>query len=1120
MPGILQNRRKRPALATSDDEDEQSDQPSSASVGSKRARHARDASDSPVSTNGAYAEDVFQPGSLVRVKLKNFVTYTAAEFHLGPSLNMVIGPNGTGKSTLVCAICLGLGWGSEHLGRAKELGAFVKHGASEAEIEIELAAGPGNGKNPIVQRTIRKEDNKSFFLLNGKRVAQNAVTSMARGFSIQIDNLCQFLPQDRVVEFAKMSDVDRLRETQRAAAPPHMVQWHDQLKLLRTEEKGLETKQQNERTHLERLEKQQNSTRDDVERFHQREGLLQKSKCLKKVKPIIEIRLRKDDLSRAKEDLRTARRELDQINADVEPVRQAEAEVETYRNQIEQVVKLRKNRVDMIKTQADKLLAKIEKDKEAVSDGADQVKGEVHSKKAREKDVLRINGDIARLERQRQEQPVDYDAETYEQRKTDLRTQISAASTRLVEKRDAHERIRSRAHGMNEEKQGVLAQRQQLDTQSGQQASALAKMSRDTVKAWNWIKSNRDSLSLKGDVLGPPILECSLTNPRYADAVESQLRKGDFIAITCTNGDDQKLLSNRLLGKLESGGLGLHDIHLRTSPKPLSDYQSPIATEDLPRYGFEGYMLDYIKGPDAVLAMLCDNVQLHQIAFASKPISEEQHTSVTSSRIRKWVSGRDIYKITVRREYNNASSTSVTQLRKAQWFIDQPVNTEEKRQLDEKLKELQQEGVELRENHDISKKEIADLQQEIQDRKTERDEVQAEQARMQKAVAEWDALPGKIAQKQAQLDSLMKQNAETNERIRAIKARSRGLSLKLATSTLGYAKAVTQLRILHESLVEAEIRLIEAKSELNALKRENSDILQKLQRKQTEIQDLDRRNRNLRLEYERMVKSTQQDIESLTEEEKGIIREYRELPSLEALEQEVEAVSARLEMMAEGNPGAIKAYEKREEEMNKTKEKLEQHSTELENAKQQISEIREQWEPELDALIRKISDAFAHNFQQIGCAGEVAVYKDEEDFDNWSIQISVRFREGETLSVLNSHRQSGGERAVSTIFYLMALQDLAQSPFRVVDEINQGMDPRNERMVHERMVDIACQERTSQYFLVTPKLLSGLKFHPKMKVHVINSGEHIPDVKTVKGGWDLKEMAKMALRSRKGIEVT
>ena len=128
-------------------------------------------------------------------------------------------------------------------------------------------------------------------------------------------------------------------------------------------------------------------------------------------------------------------------------------------------------------------------------------------------------------------------------------------------------------------------------------------------------------------------------------------------------------------------------------------------------------------------------------------------------------------------------------------------------------------------------------------------------------------------------------------------------------------------------------------------------------------------------------------------------------------------------------------------------------------------------------------------------------------------------RENEPLSVLNSHRQSGGERAVSTIFYLMALQDLAQSPFRVVDEINQGMDPRNERMVHERMVDIACQENTSQYFLVTPKLLPGLKYHEKMKVHVINSGEHIPVAQAVQGEWNLSSMAEIALRVRRSVAV-
>lgn len=69
---------------------------------------------------------------------------------------------------------------------------------------------------------------------------------------------------------------------------------------------------------------------------------------------------------------------------------------------------------------------------------------------------------------------------------------------------------------------------------------------------------------------------------------------------------------------------------------------------------------------------------------------------------------------------------------------------------------------------------------------------------------------------------------------------------------------------------------------------------------------------------------------------------------------------------------------------------------------------------------------------------------------------------------------------------------MAQSPFRVVDEINQGMDPRNERMVHERMVEIACREHTSQYFLITPKLLTGLRYDAKMRILCIASGEFMP----------------------------
>lgn len=127
----------------------------------------------------------------------------------------------------------------------------------------------------------------------------------------------------------------------------------------------------------------------------------------------------------------------------------------------------------------------------------------------------------------------------------------------------------------------------------------------------------------------------------------------------------------------------------------------------------------------------------------------------------------------------------------------------------------------------------------------------------------------------------------------------------------------------------------------------------------------------------------------------------------------------------------------------------------------------------------------------------------------------------------------------------MSLQSLTPSPFRVVDEINQGMDPRNERLVHKRMVDIACGEDDSaapnhransdeneegqndndeegqntstggsQYFLITPKLLPDLEYKRGMRVLCIASGEYMP----AEAGTVNFKAACDIMRGMKGIE--
>lgn len=51
----------------------------------------------------------FRRGSVRWIHLVNFMTFDDVTFNLGPRMNVVLGPNGCGKSTIVCALCLGLG---------------------------------------------------------------------------------------------------------------------------------------------------------------------------------------------------------------------------------------------------------------------------------------------------------------------------------------------------------------------------------------------------------------------------------------------------------------------------------------------------------------------------------------------------------------------------------------------------------------------------------------------------------------------------------------------------------------------------------------------------------------------------------------------------------------------------------------------------------------------------------------------------------------------------------------------------------------------------------------------------------------------------------------------------
>ena len=132
----------------------------------------------------------------------------------------------------------------------------------------------------------------------------------------------------------------------------------------------------------------------------------------------------------------------------------------------------------------------------------------------------------------------------------------------------------------------------------------------------------------------------------------------------------------------------------------------------------------------------------------------------------------------------------------------------------------------------------------------------------------------------------------------------------------------------------------------------------------------------------------------LTTGEPELVAFFRGLPegqTTEALEAEIDSEKARLDLMHEGNGSVIREYEARQKKIDSLTTRLQEIKLALSELDEKIKGIRDQWEPELDSLVRRISDSFSYNMAQISCAGEVGVYKDD-DFDQWAIQIRVKFR--------------------------------------------------------------------------------------------------------------------------------
>ena len=248
-------------------------------------------------------------GTIARMQLHNFMTYRDAEIvDPGARLNCIFAPNGAGKSSIVCAMCVGLGGPIKITGRGDNIGACVhgnggtldEHGKpiTSGFVVTELVDAHGPGKNMTVRLDFTLQNQETWHL-DGAKSSRKAVKQAMEVLNIQVDNPLQFLPQDKVGEFSNMTPVEMLKHTEMAIGPEVYA---SHLRLIEVDkEVGLvEQRAATEQKGLDGLEATNRALEKDVERFKQLQENKKRLDGLRGKVLWVEADLRKEDAEAAK----------------------------------------------------------------------------------------------------------------------------------------------------------------------------------------------------------------------------------------------------------------------------------------------------------------------------------------------------------------------------------------------------------------------------------------------------------------------------------------------------------------------------------------------------------------------------------------------------------------------------------------------------------------------------------------------------------------------------------------------------------------------------------------------------------------------------------------------------
>lgn len=240
-----------------------------------------------------------------------------------------------------------------------------------------------------------------------------------------------------------------------------------------------------------------------------------------------------------------------------------------------------------------------------------------------------------------------------------------------------------------------------------------------------------------------------------------------------------------------------------------------------------------------------------------------------------------------------------------------------------------------------------------------------------------------------------------------------------------------------------------------------------------------------------ILKELEEEFVKIEKKKKG---EYVETKrSSQEIEEELRDLQAELKTLEDINEEVVLRYKEYLQIFEDTKNKSKEIEENKEKTKQELKSRTEAWKKIITESVSKVNEIFQDILSKVDGIGYLSL-SNLEDINKCSLDISVGFK-GTSPVALSSYLQSGGEKTVAVMAFLLACQQYMKSSIRAVDEFDVHMDPLNKERISILLSSLPKDNPEVQYIFITPDPM--IKYFKDSNIIIVTKQEGSSNISKV-----------------------